>query len=80
MNNQPLTESTDRNEENKRLFGGFFTDVDPDDEEGLTAQRLKQWRPFWQNPFVDPDLGLSPGSDLNRLSMAGTVADDEEVC
>ncbi|CCO34175.1 hypothetical protein BN14_08268 [Rhizoctonia solani AG-1 IB] len=79
MNTQPPTESPDRNEENKRLFGGFFTDVDPDDKDGLTVQRLQQWRPFWQNPFVDPDLGNSPGSDLSRVSIADVMADDEKV-
>ncbi|CCO34173.1 hypothetical protein BN14_08266 [Rhizoctonia solani AG-1 IB] len=79
MSAQPPTMLAGGNADNKRLFRGFLADVDPDDEDGLTAQRLEQWRPFWQNPFVDPDLGLSPGSDLNRVSMAETVADDEEA-
>ncbi|KAF8754514.1 Bacterial low temperature requirement A protein (LtrA) [Rhizoctonia solani] len=62
-------------------FSGFLTDVDPenDHDNGLTEQRLEQWRPLWQNPFIDPDLGLSSKSDYNPTPTPGGDVDDEKL-
>ncbi|CAE6349136.1 unnamed protein product [Rhizoctonia solani] len=65
--------------DDKKLFRGFLTDVDSDSDDGLTEQRLEQWRPFWQNPFIDADLGLSPGNNPNRIPALGAEADDEKA-
>ncbi|CAE6398529.1 unnamed protein product [Rhizoctonia solani] len=62
-----------------KWFRGFFEDVDPDnDEDGLTEQRLEQWRPLWQNPFADPDNGLS-GSDHSPAFAANVDVDNEKA-
>ncbi|QRW20603.1 low temperature requirement protein LtrA [Rhizoctonia solani] len=62
-------------------FSGFLTDVDPenDHDNGLTEQRLEQWRPLWQNPFIDPDLGLSSKSDYNPTPTPGGDVGDEKL-
>ncbi|KAF8694693.1 Bacterial low temperature requirement A protein (LtrA), partial [Rhizoctonia solani] len=61
------------------LFNGFYEDVDPDnDDDGLTEQRLEQWRPLWQNPFANPDIGLSSsGSDYSQF-LAANAGDNVE--
>ncbi|QRW20602.1 hAT family dimerization protein [Rhizoctonia solani] len=57
----------------------FYEDVDPDnDDDGLTEQRLEQWRPLWQNPFANPDIGLSSsGSDYSQF-LAANAGDNVE--
>ncbi|CAE6349108.1 unnamed protein product [Rhizoctonia solani] len=64
----------------EKWFSGFLEDVDPDnDSDGLTEQRLEQWRPLWQNPFADPDIGLSSGNDHSQAFVANIDADDEKA-
>ncbi|EUC57236.1 low temperature requirement protein LtrA [Rhizoctonia solani AG-3 Rhs1AP] len=56
-------------------FRGIRGDVDPDDyNDGLTEQRLEQWRPLSQNPFTSPDLGLAPDFDQQHsVSLPPTM-------
>ncbi|CAE6488593.1 unnamed protein product [Rhizoctonia solani] len=58
----------------------FHGDVDLDsDDDGLTEQRLEQWRPFWQNPFAYPKLGLTSGNDRPQIPAVDVGGDDEKA-
>ncbi|KAG8761109.1 hypothetical protein FRC11_014344 [Ceratobasidium sp. 423] len=64
----------------RKWFRSLHEDVDPDnDEDELTKQRLEQWRPFWQNPFAHPDLGLTSGNDHPRAPVVDVGGDDEKA-
>ncbi|CAE7060675.1 unnamed protein product [Rhizoctonia solani] len=63
----------------KDHFRGFRSDVDSDDDDdGLTEQRLEQWRPFSQNPFISPDLGLFPENNRPQTLVGDVGVDDEK--
>ncbi|EUC57240.1 low temperature requirement protein LtrA [Rhizoctonia solani AG-3 Rhs1AP] len=64
----------------KNYFRGFRGDVDSDDDDdGLTEQRLEQWRPFSQNPFISPDLGLAPENSHPQPLVGEGGANDEKA-
>ncbi|CAE6418925.1 hypothetical protein ACGC1H_006156 [Rhizoctonia solani] len=64
----------------KNHFLGFRGDVDSDDDDdGLTEQRLEQWRPFSQNPFTSADLGLAPEDNHPQPLVGEGGADDEKA-
>ncbi|CAE7060715.1 unnamed protein product [Rhizoctonia solani] len=78
MSTRPFAALASRSKNVKNHFRGLRSDVDPeDDDDGLTEQRLEQWRPFSQNPFISPDLGLFPESNRPQ-TLVGDVGDTEE--
>ncbi|CAE6410379.1 unnamed protein product [Rhizoctonia solani] len=79
MNTQS-TQFPTAKQSDKKYFRGFRHDVDSDDDDdGLTEQRLEQWRPFSQNPFVSSDLGLASESNLPQILVTNVGGDAERV-
>ncbi|KAH7338473.1 hypothetical protein B0J17DRAFT_662609 [Rhizoctonia solani] len=79
MNAQQSATSAAGSKDDKKYFRGFYDDVNSDDEDGLIEQRLEQWRPFSQNPFISPDLGLTSEIDRPRTLVSDIGGDDEKA-
>ncbi|KAH7338475.1 hypothetical protein B0J17DRAFT_628955 [Rhizoctonia solani] len=68
-----------RNQSDRKYFRGVRDDIDSDDDDGLTEQRLEQWRPLSQNPFVNPDLGLASGNTPPQTLVTNFGGDNERA-
>ncbi|CAE6449155.1 unnamed protein product [Rhizoctonia solani] len=79
MNTQQSAASAIGSKSDRRYFRGFHDDVNSDDEDGLIEQRLEQWRPFSQNPFINPDLGLTSENNRPRTLVSDISGDDEKA-
>ncbi|CAE6424702.1 unnamed protein product [Rhizoctonia solani] len=61
-------------------FRGIRDDVNRDEDDNeLVQQRLEQWRPFSQSPFIEPNLGLMPRNDHPQELAVHTDGGDEKA-